>query len=193
MIKSRIACVGALIALLTVGGCATAPPVIDETLQSRALAGDMSAQYEVGMQWDRAAYKGWGTEEYWQEAERWFQLAADQGEPRAQYKLANYLFNFEQDYRESFRLTKLSAEAGIAEAQYSLGMHYGQAWGTEQDLVLAYKWIALGNAGGIEGGSLADVDWLVWKGKMNTEQVAEGKKLVAEHTQVFGTSRPAIQ
>jgi len=178
-----------LIYLMILSGCATTVLEIDDSLQRKALEGNIEAQYEVGMKYHEAAYTGWGSAEYWQKAERWFEMAAGQGEARAQYYLSQYYFG-RKDYRRSFELTQLAARQGMAEAQYSLGMHYGQAWGTQQDLVLAYKWLALANDGGVKGGSLADVEWLIWKGKLTDNQITEGKRLAAEHTRIYGKSQP---
>ncbi|MCF7981577.1 MAG: sel1 repeat family protein [Pseudomonadales bacterium] len=178
-----------LICLMVLSGCATVAPVIDESLRHNALEGNVRAQYEIGLKYDQAAHSGWGNMLYWDEAEAWFEMAARQGDARAQYRLAAYYFSRRHDYRQSFRLNQLAAQQGLADAQYSLGMHYGQAWGTEQNLILAYKWIALANEGGIIGGSLADTEWLIWKGKMSADQIAEGKRLAAEHTATYGKSQ----
>lgn len=163
-------------------------PQIDDHLERQALSGDVQAQYEIGRKYDEAAHAGWGNMSLWDEAATWYRMAADQGDARAQYRLAGYYSSRRQDYDQSFRLYQLAALQNLAEAQYSLGIHYGQARGTEQDLVQAYKWIALANAGGVKGGSLADTDWLVWKGKLSAEQIVEGKRLAAEHTAAFGIS-----
>jgi len=168
--------------------CATTVPEIGESLRQKALVGDVQAQYEMGKKYEKAARAGWGRPEYWPEAERWFELAASQGDARAQYQLSGYYFNLRQDYSQSFKLLTLAAQQGLAEAQYSLGMHYAQAWGTPQDLVLAYKWISLANDGGVKGGSLADTKWLTWKGKMSADQIAEGQQLAAAHTAIYGVS-----
>lgn len=179
-----------LICTMNLYGCASVAPVIPESMQRSALDGDAQAQYEIGMKYFDARYDFWrGRAAYWEDAARWFEMAAGQGDARAQYRLSQYYFNVRQDYDQSFKLTQLAAQQGVAEAQYSLGMHYGQAWGTEQDLILAYKWIALANDGGVKGGSLADTDWLVWKGKLSAEQIADGQRLAAEHEALYGKSR----
>lgn len=116
-------------------------------------------------------------------------MAANQDDPRAQYYLSLYYFNMRQDYGRAFELVKRSAEQGVAEAQYSVGMHYAQAWGTQQNLPLAYKWIALANDGGVKGGSLVDVDWLIWRANMNSVQIAEGRRLADEHLAQYGKSQ----
>ncbi len=178
-----------LIFIFALSSCGSIEPEITQSLKSRALEGDVQAQFEIGLKYYQARYDFWrGKASYWEDAALWFEMAANQDDPRAQYYLSLYYFNVHQDYNKSFELTRLSAEQGVAEAQYSLGMNYAQAWGTQQDLVLAYKWIALGNDGGVKGGSLADVEWLVWKANMNADQVSEGKRLAAEHKAIYGES-----
>ena len=177
------------ICLVLLSGCATVAPEIDESLRRDALEGSVQAQYEIGLKYREAARSGWDNSFYMDDAAVWFEMAANQSDPRAQYYLATYYFNHRKDYSRSFELNLLAAQQGLAEAQYSLGMHYGQAWGTEQDLVLAYKWIALANEGGLTGGRLADTDWLIWKGKLSAAQIAEGKRLAAEHTAAYGKSQ----
>ena len=152
----------------------------------------MQAQYEMGLKYREAARSGWEVDDtYLDEATLWFEMAASQGDARAQYYLAGHYFGI-NDNRESLRLLQMAAQQGMAEAQYSLGVHYAQAWGTEQNLVLAYKWIALANEGGTKGGSLMDTEWLIWKGKLSAEQIAEGKRLAAEHSQAYGKSQPLL-
>lgn len=179
-----------LICLLVLSGCATKAPQIEDSLLRNALTGNVQAQYEIGMKYNKAGRAGWGKTEYVEEAARWFELAAGQGDARAQYQLSQYYFNARKDYNRSFALTQAAAQQGLADAQYYLGMHFAQAWGTEQNLVLAYKWIALANDGGIKGGRLADVEWLVWKGKMTADQIAKGQRLTEEHTRKYGKSTP---
>ncbi len=181
-----------LICLLILSGCATTVLEIEDTLHRKALEGNVNAQYEIGMKYHEAARGGWRWNvdpEYSAIAQQWFEVAASQGDAKAQYQLSNYYFG-RKDYGRSFELTRLAAQQGVADAQYSLGMHYGQAWGTQQNLILAYKWIALANDGGVSGGGLADVEWLIWKGNLTTDQIAEGKRLAAEHIKIYGRSKP---
>ena len=178
---------------MILSGCSTAILEIDPSLERQAIAGNVQAQYELGSEYDRYAHSGWGHFEYWDMAAELYELAANQGDARAQYRLSLYYFTVRKDYGKSFTLLQSAAAQGLADAQYSLGMHYGQAWGTQQNLVLAYKWIALANEGGIVGGSLADTEWLIWKANMNADQIAEGRRLAAEHTAEFGKSRSLDQ
>jgi TPR repeat protein len=187
---SVIKVVSPIIVLTFLWSCASVPE-IDQSLLNSAVHGNVPAQYEIGMTYYEARYAFWGGKAaYWEDAARWFEMAASQGDPRAQYRLSAYYFNVQQDYDQSFRLLRSPAEQGIAEAQYEFGIHYAQAWGTPQDLVLAYKWIALAHEGGIpNSGKLGDVNWLVYKGKLSDDQISEGQRLAAEHTAAYGKSR----
>ncbi len=171
-------------------GCASAP-TIDKSLQDSALEGNVQAQYEIGEIYYKARYSFFGKSAYWEEAARWFEMAANQGDARAHYRLSQYYFNKRSDYNQSFKWLQLPAQQGIAEAQHSLGMHYAQAWGTPQDTVLAYKWVALAFEGDIwnPNGKVVALDWLVTRGEMNPEQISEGQRLAAEHTAAYGKSR----
>lgn len=182
-LPSLLFCAGLL------SGCA-ATPTIDESSRQDALAGNSQSQYELGLKYYDARYGLFGKDEHWEEAARWFAMAAEQGDVRAQYYLSLYYFNDRNDYEQAFRMALSAATNGIAEAQYFLGMLYAQAWGTSQDLVEAYKWIQLANDAGIKGGSLADVDWLIWKGKLTPDQIAEGRLRAREHTLEYGIAQP---
>jgi len=172
---------------LLLAGCTTAPQ-IENSLAELAAQGQVGAQYEIGMRYYRAWDASFGNRALLDEATRWFALAAQQGDARAHYRMAR----LSADHRQSFEWLQLPAQQGVAEAQHDLGVHYAQAWGTPQDLVLAYKWIALAFAGGVPDpiGKLADLDWLVLNGRMTPEQIAEGQRLAAEHSTRYGISRP---
>ena len=129
-------------------GCAAAP-TIDISLQDSALAGNAQAQYKMGEIYYNARYALGGRSAYWEDAAHWYKLAADQGDARAHYRLSQYYFSHRSDYNQSFIWLQFPAQQGIAEAQHSLGMHYAQAWGTPQNRILAYKWIALAFEGNI--------------------------------------------
>jgi len=143
------------------------------------------------MHYYKARYATFGRASYWEDAARWFALAAEKGYLRASYRLAEYYFTVHSNYSESFKRLQLPAQGGIAEAQHFLGVHYSQAWGTPYDPVLAYKWIALAFEGGVRDpiGKLADLDWLVRRGRLKNEQIDEGRRLASDHTAIFGRSR----
>jgi TPR repeat protein len=192
-IRSKIYAVYVILLLtymMFIPGCASVSE-IDASLERSAIKGDRKAQYEIGMHYYRARYAFFGKASYWEDAARWFEMAASQGDQRAYYRLAQYYFTVRSDYSESFKRLQLSAQDGIAEAQHFLGMHYAQAWGTPQDPVLAYKWIALAFEGGVQDpiGKLADLDWLVRRGKLTSDQIDEGQRLASDHTAIYGKSR----
>jgi TPR repeat protein len=172
------------------GGCAVAPS-IDESLKNNALKGDAEAQFEIGEKYYKAVYSFFGDWKYWNDAAQWFELAANQGHIKAQFRLSQYYFNVLSNYERSFSLLQSPAQQGIAEAQHSLGIHYAQGWGTAHDPVLAYKWIALAFEGGVSDpvGDLANLAWLVSRAHMNTDEIAKGQRLATEHSVTFGISR----
>jgi TPR repeat protein len=180
-----------LTSLIVLSSCASSPPVIDEALKSRALLGDAEAQYQIGELYYNNPCP-WSCKEDIIEGAKWFEMAAQQGNFRAQYQLSQYYFSIKRDYSESFVLLQLPAQHGISEAQHWLGMHYGQAWGTPQNLVLAYKWIALAFEGSAPNpkGRAVGLDWLVERGSMTPDQILEGQRLAAQHAATFGKSKP---
>ncbi len=178
--------------MVLLSSCASPPPTIDESLRDSALQGDVEAQYQIGEQYYKARYAWFGKGAYWEDAAQWFEMAAKQGDARAHYRLSQYYFNRRQDYAQSFKWLQLPAQQGISEAQHTLGVHYAQAWGTPQNLVLAYKWVALALEGTVSDpkGRVVDLEWLTEGGEMTPEQIREGQRLAAEHTAAYGKSRP---
>jgi TPR repeat protein len=151
----------------------------------------MQAQFEIGEKYYEARYSFFGKSEYWEDAVRWYKMAASQGDPRTHYRLAQYYFTVRSDYSQSFKWLELPAQQGIAEAQNFLGMHYAQAWGAPLNLVSAYKWIALSHEGGVPDpiGRTPDVEWLVSRGKLSPEMITEGQRLAEVHTAAYGKAR----
>lgn len=174
-------------------GC-IATPKLDGVLLTQAQEGNAAAQFEIGERYRDAYYASSLRSDFqlWEQAATWYEAAAAQGYAKAQTRLADFYFTFRNDYARSLFWAQSAAVQGIAEAQYSLGMHYGQGWGTPQDLVIAYKWMALAFEGDIPNpiGKLANLEWLVKRGKMSPEQIGQGQKLAAEHTANYGRSRP---
>ena len=112
-------------------------------LKEKAEKGDVNAQLELGGKYVSGEE---GVEEDYKEAAKWFSLAAQQNNPKAQYALGFLYYTGEgvtQDYAEAFRLTKLSAEQGIGDAQYLLANMYRNGRGVAVDLVRAYMWASL--------------------------------------------------
>ena len=79
----------------------------------------MLAQYGLGYMY----YEGQGVPQDYEEAVKWYRLAAEQGDAEAQCGLGEMYYGGEgvpQDYAEAIRLWKLAAEQGDEEAQYNL-------------------------------------------------------------------------
>jgi len=176
---------------LLLAACSSAP-VIEQGLQDEAARGNPQAQYQIGESYYQGVYSFFGNWADWQDAAHWFSLAAAQGHVKAQFRLSQYYFNARADYRSSFFWLQSPAREGIAEAQHWLGLHYAQGWGTPVDLVLAYKWLWLAFEGNVPDviGDLAGLDWLVRRGGMTPEQIAEGQRLALQHQAEKGKSRP---
>ena len=80
------------------------------------------------------------------EAVRWYQLAADQDFPQAQFNLG-YAYDVgqgvPQDHAHAFTWYRLAAEQGVVGALYNLGLMYDTGKGVPQDDVQAYLWFTL--------------------------------------------------
>ena len=73
--------------------------------------------------YDRGDYK---------EAVKWYRLAAEQGDAKAQYYLGAMYDKGQgvpQDHKEAVKWHRLSAEQGFAKGQYYLGVMYGNGRG----------------------------------------------------------------
>ncbi len=79
-----------------------------------------------------------------------------------------------QDYKEAVKWYRLSAEQGIAQAQYTLGVMYVIGKGVPQDYVLAHMWFNLSSSNGVkngtEGRNMAEK-------KMSTQQIEKAQEL----------------
>jgi TPR repeat protein len=89
--------------------------------------------------------EGQGVPQDYDQAVKWFDLAAKQGYAPAQFALGimyNKGLGVPQDYAEAGRLYRLAAAQGHADAQYNLGRLY-HGHGLPQDYSEAAKWYAL--------------------------------------------------
>ena len=128
---------------LTLAGCGTPdesiPPALAE-LHQRAVAGDASAQLELGMRY--VTGKGIAPDE--RAALRWIGKAASQGNAAAQFELGSY-YTLEphRDYGRAADLLRQSALQGFAPAQSSLAVLHLAGAGVPEDRVEAYAWLGL--------------------------------------------------
>ncbi len=111
-----------------------APPKVEAVLQD-ALDGNVKAQVTIGMMYERRGS--------YTNAVRWFQRAADQGSPDAEFKLGMAYAAGQgvlRDYVEAIRWFRLAAEKDLPIAQYDLGVAYEKGTGVQQDYQQAFIW-----------------------------------------------------
>lgn len=122
--------------------------------QVTAEQGDAVSQFNLGLMYD----SGQGVTQDYQEAVRWYRLAAAQGVANAQFNLAVMYANgygVAQDYQEAIRLYQTLAEQGEGDAQTKLGLMYAKT----QDYQEATRWYRLAAENGDAAASflLADM------------------------------------
>ena len=101
--------------------------------------GDAEAQYSLGLLYER----GRGVPQDYQEAAKWFRLAAEQGDAKAQVEMGRLYADGKgvlRDYREAIRQFRKAAEQGDGEAQILLGNLYYYGRGVLQNYQEAAKW-----------------------------------------------------
>ena len=96
-------------------------------------------QYKLGNMY----YYGEGVKQDYQEALKWYRIAAEQGHVEAQKRLGD-MYNFgsdiKEDFQEAFKWYKKAAEQGHVEAQKWLGHLYSFGSGIKQDSQEGFKW-----------------------------------------------------
>jgi clan AA aspartic protease (TIGR02281 family) len=112
-------------------------------LRPLALQGEANAQYRVGV-----LYLG---RQELIEAARFFKMAANQGHPEAQYRLAALTcsgLGVPRNIDECIRLFRLAADAGVAQAQVILATRYFRGDGVPKDHAEAARLARLAAAKG---------------------------------------------
>jgi len=129
---------------------------------------------------------GRGVPQDYLEAARWYQLAADQGNARAQDNLGvRHVLGdgVPQDDVQAVRLYRLAADQGHARAQFNLGLMYGAGEGVPQDYVEAHLWFNLSAAQSSgEDRERAVKARDIVAGGMTAGQVAEAQRRAREWT-----------
>ena len=93
--------------------------------------------------------QGKGVPQDYQEAVKWYRLAAAQKNTPAQYSLGLAYEKGQgvpQDYQEAVKWYRLAAAQGNESAQANLGVMYTKGRGVRQDFVRAYMWFNLAAA-----------------------------------------------
>ncbi len=130
-----------LLALLLVScGQKVLPPVSEATksieskaaLETRAMNGDKSAQFELGAIY----HDGDGVAKDLKKAKQWFEKSAAAGDERAQFNLGVMYYTGEgikQDYQRAQQWFQKSVDQGNARAQFNLGVMEYRGEGMKQD------------------------------------------------------------
>jgi hypothetical protein len=145
-------------------------------LKAQAAQGDAAAQFKVALIFD----DGQGVPQDYQQAMKWYRLAAEQGVTEAQNNLGvmyDYGHGVPQNYQEAIKWYRLAAEQGHPLGQFNLGVLYESGKGVPQDYVLAHMWYSLASASG-DAESARSRDLLVKK--MTRDQIVEAQRLVRE-------------
>ena len=111
-----------------------------DKLIKRAQNGDVDAQCVLG---DYYLLYGAKVKQYYQEAVKWYQIAASKGDARAQNNLGTcyeYGNGIEKDLEEAVKWYIKAAEQGIVDAQYNIASCYAYGTGVELDINAAIKW-----------------------------------------------------
>ena len=97
------------------------------------------AQYNLGVSYEN----GQGVKQSYEEAVKWYILAAEQGYAPAQLNLG-YCYELgqgvKQSYEEAVKWYTLAAEQELANAQFNLGVCYKNGQGVKQSYEEAVKW-----------------------------------------------------
>ena len=108
-------------------------------LEETALDGNADAQLSIGLDYE----SGHGVPQSYDSAMKWFQLAANRGNPIAQDKLASYyLYGWviDTDYIKAEALLEQAAQQGYPPAQYNLAYMYENGLGIPTNKVEAVTW-----------------------------------------------------
>lgn len=126
-----------------------APVFIVDQYRVNANQGDIRAQFRLGLLHERGLVTGTPN---FEEAARWYGLAAQAGHPSAQFKAGFFLANGiggEMDLPAAIVLYRKAAEQGIAEAQFNLAVLLQEGRGVPQDLDQAIRWFEQASFRGI--------------------------------------------
>jgi TPR repeat protein len=95
---------------------------------------------------DWTRIEGYGVEQDQKQAAFWYEKAAEQGHPEAQYNLARLYATGQgvtRDQEQALRWVRAAASQGYAPAQARFGLRYANGSGIQQDHRLAYLWLTL--------------------------------------------------
>ncbi len=132
------------VALSALYGCAQSD---FPATKARAEAGDAEAQYKIGSMYEY----GTSVAQNYQEAVKWYRLAAEQGNAISQTNLGRMYergVGVAKNYQEAVKWYRLAAEQGDAISQINLGRMYANGEGVAENAQEAVKWYRLAAAKG---------------------------------------------
>lgn len=157
----------------------SAPPDPEEAVQARkvrakARTGDAEAQYEIGRRYALGA----GVWHNYQEAAKWYLLAAQQGHLEAQLSIG-ILYEggtgVPRDLPKAAHWYRKAAEQSDSRAQMRLGYLYGTGQGVTMDHVQAYLWYSLAAR---QGDNLARLNQKAAADQLTSPDLARARELV---------------
>lgn len=110
-----------------------------ETIEAKAKAGNVNAQFELGAMY----HDGQGVAKDFPKAKEWFEKAAAQNDPRAQFNLGVMYYTGEsvkKDYKKAQEWFEKAAEQGNTRAQFNLGVMHYRAEGVKQNFETAMNY-----------------------------------------------------
>jgi len=144
---------------------------------ARAEKGIAESQYNLGKMY----HNGYGVEQDYKLAIKWYQLAVEQGISDAQCNLGLMYFEGEgvtPDSRAAFDLMKKAAEQGNITAQNNLGYMYENGEGDDRNLLCAYAWYDISAS---QGDKQAKVNLDHLKQEMDLSDQQNGEALAREY------------
>jgi TPR repeat protein len=151
-----------------------------QTAETKAGHGDAEAQFSLGLKFSRE-----GVSQDYAQAVQWYQKAADQSHPLAQFNLG-IMYAAGQgvpcDEAKSMGWMQKAADQGDAGAQYHIGMKHHRASFhalpevASESRIQAYKWLQLSAAQGYRSSEAA---WAFVTVGMTREDVADGSRRIA--------------
>ena len=154
IVRLSIFCAMTVLLTVATAGCNSSSQVqversveikqVNKLLLDKATAGDVEAQYIIGSMYRR----GTGVAQDFEEAAKWFRLAAQQGHAPSQNALGLLYergIGVEQMLEKAVYWYRRAAEQGFGPAQTNLGFMYMSGNGVPQDDCKALDWIKRGS------------------------------------------------
>ena len=127
--------------------------------------------------------EGKGISMDYEEAIKWYKLAAKQGNSSAQ-SILGIMYSEGQgtvkDYKEAMKWYRRAAQQGEPEAQHNLGQMYALGKGVQKNFVYAHMWVNIASSNGDKNGRKLR-DQLA--ANMTLEQFANAQELARECVQ----------